>query len=71
MDKPLTVRYMEFKQSLISLINNAGIPLFIVRYVLAEALEMVDKVSSNEIKRDLEEYGKAKEEEENGNTDDE
>jgi len=71
MDKPLTVRYMEFKQNLISLINSADIPLFVMRYILAEALEMVDKVSSNEIKRDLEEYGKAKEEEENGNTDDE
>ena len=71
MDKPLTVRYMEFKQNLISLINSADIPLFIVRYVLAEALEMVDKVSANEVKRELAEYKKAKEEEENGNTDDE
>ena len=71
MEKSLTVKYIEFKRGLIDLINKSNLPPFIIQYVLRETLELVNNLCSDDIKNELSVYEKAKEEEENGNTDDE
>ena len=57
--KPITVAREEFKQNILQLCENSGLPPFIVEDVLKYFLEQVHIASVEQYKRDKEEYDKA------------
>lgn len=59
MIKPSTIVYEEFKQSLTKLINNSGLPAFIVELVLQDYLGEVKAVAQRQYQIDKAEYEKA------------
>ena len=59
MIKPSTIVYEEFKQSLTKLINNSGLPAFIVELVLQDYLGEVKDVAQRQYQIDKAEYEKA------------
>lgn len=57
--KPITVAREEFKQNVLQLCENSGLPPFIVEDVLKYFLEQVHIAAIEQYKRDKEEYEKA------------
>lgn len=57
--KPITVAREEFKQDILQLCENSGLPPFIVEDVLKYFLEQVHIAAIEQYKRDKEEYEKA------------
>lgn len=52
MDKPITIRYEEFKSKLEELINDSCLPPFIIEPVIKEYLEEVHKCSMVQYQKD-------------------
>ena len=52
MDKPITIRYEEFKSKLEELINDSCLPPFIIEPVMKEYLEEVHKCSMVQYQKD-------------------
>ena len=59
MNKPITLVYEEFKQSLANLINNSGLPLFVVENVLQNYLIETRSVAKQQYEFDKAEYEKS------------
>ncbi len=59
MIKPSTIVYEEFKQDLTKLINNSGLPAFIVEFVLQDYLKEVKTVAQRQYQLDKAEYEKS------------
>lgn len=57
--KPITVAREEFKQNILQLCENSGLPPFIVEDVLKYFLEQVHIAAIEQYKRDKEEYEQA------------
>ena len=64
MNKPITLVYEEFKQSLANLINNSGLPLFVVENVLQNYLIETRNVAKQQYELDKAEYAKSLKEKE-------
>lgn len=62
MEKPLSVVREEFVDKLVSLINNSGVPMFVVLDVLKGAVEEVRDAARREYDEDLRKYEKSQEE---------
>lgn len=56
MKKPSTVAYEEFKQNVADLINNSGLPIFIVEAVLQNYLNEARVIARNQYEADKAEY---------------
>lgn len=56
MNKPGTILYEEFKQSMADLINNSGLPIFIVEAVLQNYLNEARVIARNQYEADKAEY---------------
>lgn len=56
MDKPFSVIYEEFKQSLANVINNAGMPPAIIETVLQNCLYEINTVTKAQYTRDKAQY---------------
>lgn len=56
MSKPGTILYEEFKQSMADLINNSGLPIFIVEAVLQNYLNEARVIARNQYEADKAEY---------------
>lgn len=56
--KPITVAREEFKQNILQLCENSGLPPFIVEDVLKYFLEQIHIAAIEQYKRDKEEYDK-------------
>ena len=59
MNKPITVIYEDFKQGLTSLINDSGLPAFMIEPVLRDYLEEVRRVASQQYQSDKVQYESA------------
>lgn len=57
--KPITVAREEFKQDILNLCENSGLPPFIVEDILKFFVEQVHIASIEQYKRDKEEYEKS------------
>ena len=53
MNKPITVLYNDFSRSLISLIENSGLPAFVVRQTMTEVIDTIKQLEQQEFKRDV------------------
>ena len=65
MIKPSTIVYEEFKQNLANLINNSGLPAFIVETVLRDYLNETQIMAQRQYMADKAAYEKALAEEAN------
>lgn len=59
MNKPSTIIYEEFKQNLANLINDSGLPAFIIEPVLRDYLNEVRIMSQRQYQLDMTEYEKS------------
>lgn len=62
MERPLSVAREEFVDELVALINNSGLPMFVVLEVLKGAVEEVRGAAQKQYEQDKLEYEKSKEE---------
>lgn len=59
MNKPLSVAYEELKQNMLNVINNAGLPAFMVENVLQNYLIEIKAIAKQQYQSDKEEYEKS------------
>ena len=59
MQKPSTIVYREFSDNLQDLLNNAGLPAFVMIPLMREALTQLEVIEQRQYQRDLEEWNKA------------
>jgi hypothetical protein len=59
MNKPSTIIYEEFKQDLANLINNSGLPAFIIEPVLRDYLIEIKTLAQKQYQADKAEYEKS------------
>ena len=52
MDKPITVPIEQFKQELIRLVNESGIPIFLLDYILKDLSNEIHILSKDQLKKD-------------------
>lgn len=60
--KPITILREEFRNSIISQINNSQLPMFAIEGVLSEIISEVSVQKNTQLKLDIENYNKAVEE---------
>ena len=53
MNKPITILYNDFSKGLISLIENSGLPAFVVRPIMTEVIDTIKQLEQQEFKRDV------------------
>ena len=52
MDKPITLQIEQFKQELIRLVNESGIPVFLLDYILKDLSNEIHMLSKDKLKKD-------------------
>ena len=52
MDKPITLQIEQFKQELIRLVNESGIPIFLLDYILKDLSNEINLLSNDQLKKD-------------------
>ena len=65
MERPLSVAREDFVNALVELVNNSGLPMFVVLDVLKGATEEVKEAASRQYEQEKLEYEKSKEEKKN------
>ena len=50
--KPASIVYEEFRQELVNMVNNSGLPAFIIELVLRDLYEAVKDAANNQYKSD-------------------
>ena len=59
MNKPISITYEEFKKNMADLINNSGLPAFVIEAVLQNCLHDVNAITQAQYRLDKSEYEKA------------
>lgn len=60
MDKPLTVARQDFAEEIVNVINESGLPAFVMSDILKNAITEVDKIAQAQYEQDKEAYEKSK-----------
>lgn len=58
MNKPITILADEYKNKQVDLINNSGLPFFIVESILRDCLREVQIASQRQLEMDKKKYNK-------------
>ena len=58
MNKPITIIVDEFKNKMVNLINNSGIPFFIIESILKDLIQEVHIASQKQLESDKARYNK-------------
>ena len=56
MEKPITVARQEFSEALVSLVNNSGLPAFVMRQVLAQMDNALSQLEQAQLEQDKAEW---------------
>lgn len=56
MEKPITVARNEFSEALVSLVNNSGLPAFVMRQVLAQMDSALSQLEQAQLEQDKAEW---------------
>lgn len=56
MEKPITVARNEFSEALVSLVNNSGLPAFVMRQVLAQMDNALSQLEQAQLEQDKAEW---------------
>lgn len=65
MERPLSVAREDFVNALVELVNNSGLPMFVVLDVMKAATEEVKGAAARQYEQEKLEYEKSKEEKKN------
>jgi len=66
MDKPLSLKINEFKNSISDVVSNAEIPIYILKYLIKDLYEEIDNMVTNISNKEIKDYYESqKETEEN------
>lgn len=65
MERPLSVAREDFVNALVELVNNSGLPMFVVLDVMKAATEEVKEAAARQYEQEKLEYEKSKEEKKN------
>jgi len=52
MEKPITLQIEQFKQDLVHLVNESGIPVFLLDYILKDLSNEIHMLSKDQLKKD-------------------
>lgn len=58
MEKPLSIKREEFVQSLVALINNSGLPVFVAADILSQIANEANRLAHEQLARDKEAWAK-------------
>lgn len=61
MDKPLTVARQEFAENIVEVINNSGLPAFVMLEIIQSCERELTKLSQTQYEKDKAEYEESKE----------
>ena len=61
MEKPITVARQEFTQDLVNLVNNSGLPAFVMRSALAQMDQALAQLEQAQLEKDTAEWNQQKE----------
>ena len=61
MDKPLTVARQEFAENIVEVINNSGLPAFVMLEIIHSCERELTKLSQTQYEKDKAEYEESKE----------
>lgn len=64
MEKPITIKKMEFEQQLSEVVNQSGLPPFVLRPIIQEVLAQISQLEAQQLQNDISEYQKSLEESE-------
>lgn len=62
MEKPITVKRHDFIQSIVDLINNSGLPAFMVMEILKACINEMEPMVNSQYEKDLKAYQQSLEE---------
>ena len=57
-NKPMTIAKEEFANSLVNLINGAGLPYFVMEYIFKDLLNQLHNAANRQLQEDTSEYRK-------------
>nr|DAV01113.1 MAG TPA: hypothetical protein [Bacteriophage sp.] len=66
MDKPITVARQEFTQQLVNLVNNSGLPAFVMRSALSQVDTALAQLEQAQLEKDTAEWESQQKEVTNG-----
>ena len=61
MEKPITLRREEFVNELVKLVNDSGLPAFVLRDILRDVTVQVDNLARQQYEADKKAFGEAHE----------
>lgn len=61
MEKPLTVARQEFAENIVEVINNSGLPAFVMLEIIQSCERELTKLSQTQYEKDKAEYEESKE----------
>jgi len=56
MDKPLPLKIQEFQQSISHIIQDSGIPIYILKYQIKDLLSEIENLEQDFAQREINEY---------------
>jgi hypothetical protein len=59
MDKPLPLKIQEFQQNISHIIQDSGIPIYILKYQIKDLLSEIEKIEQDFTQREISEYYKS------------
>lgn len=59
MEKPLTVARQEFAENIVEVINNSGLPAFVMLEIVQSCERELNKLSQQQYEKDKEKYEKS------------
>lgn len=61
MDKPLPLKIQEFQQAVSQLIEQSGLPVYILKYQIKDLLSEVEKIEANISQQEISQYYQSQE----------
>ena len=56
MDKPLALKIQEFQKAMTSVIEQSGLPIYILKYQIKDLLAEIEKLENDFAQKELQEY---------------
>ena len=64
MDKPLSLKIQEFQQNVTQIIQQSGLPIYILKYQIKDLLSEIEKLENDFAQREINEYYQSQQNEE-------
>ena len=68
MDKPLPLKIQEFQQGVSQVIQNADLPIYILKYQIKDLLNEIEKIEADFAQKEVDQYYQSQEEQKDDET---